>query len=587
MKKYICLLCALLLVLSLTACGNKKGERQADSQADRQTVRQGRITAIEGERITLTFMNEQPGQPGQNAPEMTGGQPMGNNGQPPEKPENGGFEGAKRPDSPQQPPDLPEGKGEKMPMEEAGETLTINLSEISLTRNGESIAPNTLQVGDMLSVTLDETGAPLSAALLDTPIDMGQGMAGGQPGGFGGGLEVNQGSSVCTITENGNIENEAFTSTGDDENALRIDGASVTLTGITVDKAAGASSNAEQGDFYGMNAALLATNGAQVIVENANISSSAQNGNGIFSYGKGTVVTVKNTVITTTRDNSGGIQTTGGGTTYGENLTITTGGNSSAAIRSDRGGGTVEVHGGTYTTTGYNSPAVYSTADITVTDAVLTAVSSEALVIEGKNTIRLKDCQVSGAMDGNRSTSGDENVHAVMIYQSMSGDAEVGTSCFTMEGGTLTGNAGDLFYVTNTHCILTLQGAELVNTDSDGALMRICGNSALRGWGKAGSNGAQAEVNCMVQTLNGDILVDTISTLSLTLKQGSTFTGRTEVYDNPWGGTPVGNNICLIIEEGCTWSLTGNSTLTALTNYGTILFNGFTVTLADGTVLGD
>lgn len=63
------------------------------------------------------------------------------------------------------------------------------------------------------------------------------------------GGEVDQGSSANIIDTDGNYSGESYTSTGDDENALRIDGASVTLDGISVDKASGASSNAESGDF--------------------------------------------------------------------------------------------------------------------------------------------------------------------------------------------------------------------------------------------------------------------------------------------------------------------------------------------------
>ena len=286
----------------------------------------------------------------------------------------------------------------------------------------------------------------------------GPGNMGGPGGGFGGSSTVTQGSSANTISEDGVYSNETYTSTGDDENALRIDGAAVTLEGITVDKSAGATSNTENGDFYGVNAALLATNGATVTITNATVTSSAQNGNGVFSYGSGTTVNISDSTITTTADNSGGIQTTGGGTTNAENLTVETSGNSSAAIRSDRGGGTVKVTGGVYTSGGYNSPAVYSTADITVKNAVLTANRSEALVIEGKNSIVLENCTVSGNMSDTQGASSDENVHNVMIYQSMSGDADVGTSVFSMTGGSLTAKNGDMFYITNTHCILTLSG---------------------------------------------------------------------------------------------------------------------------------
>lgn len=370
-----------------------------------------------------------------------------------------------------------------------------------------------------------------------------------------------------------------------DENALRIDNATVTLDGIIVDKSAGATSSTENGDFYGVNAALLATNGATVTIKNATVTSSAQNGNGVFSYGSGTTVNISDSTITTTADNSGGIQTTGGGTTNASNLTVDTSGNYSAAIRSDRGGGTVNVDGGSYTSNGYNSPAVYSTAAITIKDAALTANNSEALVIEGQNSIDLEDCTVSGNMSDTKGTSSDENVHNVMIYQSMSGDADVGTSSFSMTGGNLTSNNGDMFYITNTDCTLSLSGVDIVNKDSDAYLMNITGNSASHGWGTAGANGAQVTFTTDDQTLEGDIRVDSISTLNMTLSGNSTFTGTINIDENEEGGEAVSDNAVVTIEEGSTWTLTGDCTITSLTNNGTINFNGYTITLADGTVL--
>ena len=408
---------------------------------------------------------------------------------------------------------------------------------------------------------------------------------GNAPGGFGGSGTVTQGTSATTITEDGTYSSTSYSSTGDDENALRVDGATVTLDSVTVDKSAGSSSNTEDGDFYGQNAALLATNGANVTIKNATVNSSAQNGNGIFSYGAGTTVNVSDSTITTTADNSGGIQTTGGGTTNATNLTVNTSGNSAAAIRSDRGGGTVVVDKGTYTSNGYNSPAVYSTADITVSNATLTANNSEAFVIEGKNSIKLNNCDVSGNMSSTEGSSSDENVHNVMIYQSMSGDAEVGASEFDMTGGSLTGNNGDMFYITNTHSIINLSNVDITNKNADAYLMCVTGNSAARGWGKAGANGAQVEFTASNQTLNGDIAVDTVSTLNMTLTDSSDFTGTINIIDNAQNGTAVDNNAVVTIDSDSTWTLTGNCTVTSLENNGTINFNGHTITLADGTVL--
>ena len=448
--------------------------------------------------------------------------------------------------------------------------------------DGETLRP-------LSSLTRAETAVILINAVDSVNPSANQGgmqpPSGNMPGGFGGSDTVTQGTSATTITEGGTYSSTSYSSTGDDENALRVDGATVTLDSVTVDKSAGSSSNTEDGDFYGQNAALLATNGANVTIKNATVNSSAQNGNGIFSYGTGTTVNVSDSTITTTADNSGGIQTTGGGTTNATNLTVNTSGNSAAAIRSDRGGGTVVVDKGTYTSNGYNSPAVYSTADVTVSNATLTANNSESLVIEGKNSIKLNNCDVSGNMSSTEGSSSDENVHNVMIYQSMSGDAEVGTSEFDMTGGSLTGNNGDMFYITNTHSIINLSNVDITNKDADAYLMRVTGNSAARGWGKAGANGAQVEFTASNQTLNGDIAVDTVSTLNMTLTDSSDFTGTINIIDNAQNGTAVDNNAVVTIDSDSTWTLTGDCTVTSLENNGTINFNGHTITLADGTVL--
>lgn len=276
--------------------------------------------------------------------------------------------------------------------------------------------------------------------------------------------QVSQGSAARNVTEKGVLEDQVFGSTGNDENALRVTGALVTLKNVEIMKEEGTSSSTENGDFYGMNAALLATGGARVTIEDSSVHSAALNGNGLFSYGKGTGIFAKNVTITTEGSHSGGLQTTGGALTEAENVTVSTAGNSSAAIRSDRGGGTVLVKGGTFRTEGYGSPAIYSTADISIEGADLSASRSEGAVIEGKNSIALKNCRMEGNMADTRVMGGEtikeENVHTVMIYQSMSGDAEEGTSSFSMEGGSLLSHKGDVFYVTNTDCTIQLDNVK-------------------------------------------------------------------------------------------------------------------------------
>jgi hypothetical protein len=633
MKKTLSILCASAMAVSLTACGTTQTDTTPDYAYATVT---GQVTAIDGNSVTLQLgtlsaasgdsqtppdaaqgdSTSDNSTDTQTAPEKPDGDSSSDSSSdtqtPPEKPD--GDSSSDSSSDTQTPPEKSDGDSSsdtsdsdsgdstqpEMPSGNSGDmgsapggmgggqsftsgdvSITVDLSDATITTNSDSATVSDLSTDDVVTLTFDGTGAVTAAEVVN--LDGGMGDA---PGGMGGGgSTVEQGDSANTISEDSTVSDTTYTSTGDDENALRVDGATVTLSGITVDKSAGASSNVESGDFYGMNAALLATNGATLTIEDATITSSAQNGNGVFSYGTGTTVNISNSTITTTADNSGGIQTTGGGTTNATNLTVDTSGNSAAAIRSDRGGGTVNVNEGTYTSNGYNSPAVYSTAAITVKNATLTANNSEALVIEGQNSITLENCDVTGNMSDTNGTSSDENVHNVMIYQSMSGDAEVGTSSFSMTGGTLTSKNGDMFFITNTDCTLYLSGVSITNEDSDGNLMTITGNSASRGWGTAGKNGAQVNFTADNQVLSGNIVVDTISTLDMTLTNGSDFTGTINITDNDEGGTAVDNNAVVTIDSGCTWTLTGDCTITSLTNNGTINFNGYTITLADGTVL--
>ena len=405
--------------------------------------------------------------------------------------------------------------------------------------------------------------------------------------GSGGSGKLNQGTSANTIDSDENKTYETYTSTGDDETALRVKGAKVSLEDIEVNKTDGSTSNTEDGDFYGMNAGLLATDKATVNIKNAKIKTTAQNGNGVFSYGEGTTVNISDSEIYTTNDNSGGIQTTGGATMNAKNLSVKTEGNSSAAIRSDRGGGQVNVDGGEYVSKGYNSPAVYSTADIIVKNANLKADNSESLVIEGQNSITLENVNVEGNMSDDKGSSSDTNVHNVMIYQSMSGDAEVGKSVFNMKEGTLTNNNGDLIYVTNTTSEITLENVKIENNDQNSRLLAVLGNDASHGWGTAGSNGGNVTFTAKDQKLDGKIEVDSISTLNLTLSGTTVFNGTVNIVENVEKGEVVENNAEVTVEEDAVWNLTGDVKISKLNNKGKINFNGYKITLADGTVISE
>lgn len=433
--------------------------------------------------------------------------------------------------------------------EASGESITFTLTDDTaitleyLQGSGEGTADD-IAVGSVLEVVLDEDNQAVSVTVRN--LNAG--------GGFGGSGEVTNGTSANTITEDTEVDSETYTSTGDDENALRVDGATVTLKDITIEKTAGSSSNTEDGDFYGLNAGLLVLNGATATITGATVNTSVTNGNGVFSYGEGTVVNISDSTIRTTENNSGGIQTTGGGTMNAANLDVETQENSAAAIRSDRGGGTVNVDGGSYVTNGTGSPAIYCTADISVSDATLTANASEGVVVEGKNSVALTDCEVTGNMSNTYNGDSDENIHCIMIYQSMSGDADVGEATFSAEGGSITAKTGDMFYITNTDCEITLK--DVAFTLANDVFLRVEGNSSSRGWGTEGANGGDVTLTADSQEFTGNILVDEISSMALTMKNGTSYEGAI----NPDGD---GGTVDVTLDDDSTWTLTGDSYITS------------------------
>ena len=368
--------------------------------------------------------------------------------------------------------------------------------------------------------------------------------------------------SAKEITKDEDITSGEYSSTTKDENAISVSGSvKSTITGVTVNKT-GDSDGGDNTSFYGTNSAVIAKDGANVTIKNANITTNATGANGVFSYGgsattnnsssDNTTVNISDSKVTTTKDNSGGIMTTGGGIMNATNLTITTAGTSSAAIRSDRGGGTVTVNKGTYKTTGKGSPAIYSTADITVKNATLISTASEGVVIEGKNSVTLENVELT---DTNNQLNGQSTTYKnIFLYQSMSGDATNGKAVFTSKNSTITTNKGDSFYVTNTTAEINLENNTIVNKDSTGNFLRIQKDS----WGKSGSNGGDVTLNLTNQNVEGNIVVDSISKLTMNLSNGSSYKGAINSSNE--------GEVNITLDKTSAITLTGNTYVKLLTN---------------------
>lgn len=460
-------------------------------------------------------------------------------------------------------------------------TATFTVSDTSVL---EDTSMDDISEGTILEVTLDENGEIESISVLDiseygAASQDGQ-MANGAPGSSSA-SDITY-TAVNEITEDTQLDGETISSDGTDESAVLVaDGATATLNNLTVDRTSSDSTGGDNSSFYGVGAALLTTNGT-TYVNNSTITTDSAGGAGVFSYGDG-VTYVADSTITTKQDTSGGIHAAGGGTLYAWDLNVETNGGSSAAIRSDRGGGTMVVDGGSYTSNGTGSPAVYCTADITVNDAELNATNSEGICIEGLNTLRLFGCDLTSNMPDNEQ---NDNTWSVILYQSMSGDSEVGNSEFDMVGGTLTSKNGGLFYTTNTESSILLSDVDINYSDDDDFFLQVTGNTNQRGWGTAGENGAQCIFTGDNQEMQGTIVYDSISTLDFYMTNGSTLAGNF-VDDETYAGNG-GDGYCNVyLSDDSTWVVTADSEIDDLYNAGTIVDeNGDTVSIVgtDGTV---
>lgn len=515
--------------------GNGDGQGTPDGEAPSMldlTGEEQEITVTDSTVITKQSMGGGQGASGGEAPEKPEGEAPDSNGQAPDS------QGAS---------------------DVAGQTEEITLDDI--------------KEDDVVAITLDDDGN--AATITVQSMGGGQGGPGGQASGVDSYDAANEYSSDETVSDT------SLESTGTDENAALVsNGSEVTFSNDAISRTSSDSQGGDNSSFYGVGAAVLATDGT-AYVKDSTVTTDSKGGAGLFAYGDGTVYAA-DTDITTQQDTSGGIHAAGGGKLYAWDLNVETNGESSAAIRSDRGGGTMVVDGGTYTSNGVGSPAVYCTADIAVNNAELTANGSEAVCIEGLNSLRLYNSNLTGNMSDDDQ---NDTTWTVILYQSMSGDSEVGNSIFQMDGGTITSKNGGLFYTTNTECTIALKDVDITYNDDSEFFLQCTGNNNQRGWGQSGANGSDCNFTADSQDMKGNVIWDSISDLDFYMTNGSTLEG-TFVNDESNAGNG-GDGYCnVVIDKDSTWTVTGDSTITSMSNAGTITdADGKTVSIVgtDGT----
>ena len=359
---------------------------------------------------------------------------------------------------------------------------------------------------------------------------------------------------------------ESYSASDTDQNAALAQNAGIlTITGDTFTKS-GDDTNGDSCNFYGVNSILLSVNsGSAIYVSESTLRADSEGSNGIFATDNGTVY-ANNDTIATSAGNSRGLDATYGGKILANLMDISTQGDHSASIATDRGGGEISVTNSKLSTAGSGSPLLYSTGNIQVDNVTGIASGSQIAGMEGLNTILIYNSTLTSTNTGK--TASDPMADGIIIYQSTSGDAEAATgetATFEASDSTLKSaiTEGTMFYLTNTKANIVLSNTVLDFDSSKANLITVQGNDS-NNWGTAGSNGAQVEFTGLGEILNGDIDVDTISSLDLYLLEGTTYTGAISISANSVNTDATESPVTVNLDSTSKWVVTGDSTVTIL-----------------------
>ena len=475
----------------------------------------------------------------QQAPEGQQGEAAGDGNTPPEPPDGESASGEQG----GTPPDMPEGEQGATPPDGDGGTPPAKPGESSdSSEGGNGGTPPEMPSGEN-----GQGGAPGGGAADTMSFDF--------SGSYSGALSAD-GQEVTS-------DGETVDASEVDQNAaLATNGGTLTITGDTLTKS-GDDTNGDNCNFYGLNSIALAVGeGSQVILSETSLEAVSEGSNGIFATDSGTAW-ANDVDIATTASNSRGLDATYGGTIVANELTVSTQGDHCASVATDRGGGNISVTNSTLETAGSGSPVLYSTGLIEVDNVKGTATGSQLVGMEGLNTVMISNSTLESTQTGK--TASDPVADAVIIYQSTSGDAEATTgdaALFQASDSTLTSaiDSGAFFYLTNTDANVVLSNTTL-DYDSTAAKLLLAQGNSSNNWGSSGSNGATLTFTGIDQQLEGDIEVDTISSVDLYLLEGSTWNGSAEIVENADGGTALDENLNVNVDATSTWVVTADTTV--------------------------
>jgi outer membrane autotransporter protein len=272
--------------------------------------------------------------------------------------------------------------------------------------------------------------------------------------------------------------------------------------------------------------------GGIIALSDTSIITSGAGAAGISSSGANGDIAVVGGNIQTTGENAVGVHVSSVGRLQLTDATVSTTGAGAHGVMLDSGA-TAMLMGGAITTSGVGAAALQvegPAGAATVSGTTLTSQAGAGAAANAGGTLAFNGAAVSGATSG-----------IAITDTTASGQA----STITINGGSVAARSGNAIEVTGAKANISLQGGANI-TASSGTLLNL-------------TNASDVNLDAQGVALVGDLIADGSSGGTVSLRAGTTLTGRVDP-------------LSVSIDPSSAWNVTANSEVLGLSNAGTIAF---------------
>ena len=282
-------------------------------------------------------------------------------------------------------------------------------------------------------------------------------------------------------------------------------------------------------------------------------------------------------VLQTTAEGACGVYAEKGSTIIANMLDVKTQGTGAAAVATSPEGGSVSIANSTLSTGGADAPLFVSAGTVEADNVTGAAAQSQIARVRDSGALAIVGSTLTSS--ATKAASDESVAGAVTLYRESENDATTTPSkvaLFQADGSSMKSalESGAFFHLANTSATIVLSNCDIDFDAEKVKLLVAAGSDATSGlvsttkseastFGTQGKNGVTATFTAIDQDLNGDIEVDSISSVGFYLLEGSKWTGTSNITSNN-AGTALSDNIVVNIDATSRWIVTENATVSKL-----------------------